>query len=124
MPEDYNNNSVTDLLAAVGGVSGSAAAIPLVFSLSTTTTAGFLGLFTTTVISLPIAVVGGLVITGMMAFSSKKILDLKSKAQNKYKKTLSDLINKSVLSADGSLCEKLQSEIRKTADNILQGLSQ
>jgi len=101
-------------------------AIPAVAALSTTTVSvggiwGLLGV-TTTVISFPVAIVGGVVALGLFAFGRKKSKDLNKKAAAHYRTELRKMIGKRVLcnrNNSRSVCRKLQNNIKKTASEIL-----
>ena len=121
---DFDESS--DRAISTASVFAGTAAIPTVVTLSTTTVSaggiwGLLG-FTTSIISLPIAIAGGLVALGLLGFGGNKIMKQKNKAAEYYKKTLNENIKQQILDNQKnpfSLCCRLQEDIKKTAFKVL-----
>jgi predicted DNA-binding antitoxin AbrB/MazE fold protein len=124
---DYDGSS--EKVISVASLITGSVAIPAVATLSTATVSvgglwGLLGV-TTTIISWPVAVVGGVVAVGLLGFGSRKIMKQKVNISEYYKTTIKIKIRKQVLCGKNnqySICQKMQDEIKDSASEILREL--
>lgn len=108
---------------AIGAISTGAgiAAVPLFTSLTTVSGAGLLGLLTATV-SWPVALVGVVTITALLGFGSDRLIKIKARAVEKYKKSVHAFIEEKVIGSKDSsvsLARGLQTIISKAATQAL-----
>lgn len=126
---DYNGSN--DKAVAVTSFVAGSLAIPATVTLSATTASvgglwGFLGV-TTTVISWPIAITGGVVALGLLGLSRNKVVKQKNKAAEYYKDLLRKNIRSQILGDQdfsNSICHLMQDNIKNTALKALRDLEQ
>ena len=121
--DEHNLDYLLDVgLATSVGISG-LAAIPIVSAFSTVSTAGFLGLFTITTISLPILAIGTLTVGALFALGGHKFSKVKEKSLNRFHlvllKSITDQILDGVDKNKTTLCDQLKNNITTTYVNII-----
>jgi len=129
---NYRNSDLSHLGDTASSIASTGAAllsIPTVISLSTSTitTGGFLGFFTvtTTVVSWPIAIAGGLVVGSLFLFGSNKALKIKKNKLDNIQRDLKDKIFNNLIYNDNgnSICQELKKEINNDASKMIENLN-
>jgi len=124
-PKLINITDATSIVAA----GASLAAIPSLISLSIITVPatgilGWLGMGAATIVSWPVLLTGMALIGGSVFLGGNRLIKLKEKSANHYKILCHKAINEKIIStAQGvSLIQRLQSDIRQSADNLIKSL--
>jgi len=119
---------ITDA-ASIMAAGASLVAIPSLIGLSITTVPatgilGWLGVGAVSMVSWPVLLTGSVVIGGLVLFCGNRLINLTKSAANHYKSIVHKALNEKVIAnANGlALIQRLQFEIRQTADNLIKSL--